>query len=86
MNATKEAQAGDEDDRYGFKALMRKAINEQSEKYRAELAAGPTPEHKEEIKAWFAFQRAKERLDKARAKRAEKEGPLADLPRPGLMN
>lgn len=75
-----------EEDPYGFRALIRNAINEQSELYKKELAAGPTPEHKEEIKAWFAFQRAKERLDKARAKREEKEGPLAKLSHPSLPN
>jgi hypothetical protein len=71
--------------KYGFRALVRKLLSEQAEKFKAELTAGATAEREEEIRAWFAFQEMRERFQKARAIRKERD-PLVDLPRPGLLN
>lgn len=72
-------------DPYGFKKLISDALNEQAEEFKAELSLGCSAEREEEIRAWFAPQEMRERLQKARAIREGKD-PLVDLPRPGLLN
>jgi hypothetical protein len=74
------------DDPYGFKALIRRFESEQSERYKAELEAGASAEREEEIQAWFSLQEVRERHLKARFKREGKEGPLAKLTRPSVLN
>jgi hypothetical protein len=73
-------------DPYGFRALIRAFDSEQSEKYKAELAAGVDAEREEEIRAWFSLQQARARLRETRLRREEREGPLAKLARPHFVN
>jgi hypothetical protein len=73
-------------DPYGFRALIESADNEQLQKYKAELEAGVDAGREEEIRDWFALVEIRRRRRKARIKREERQGRLANLPRPDLLN
>jgi hypothetical protein len=66
-------------DPYGFRALIRAFDSEQSEKYKAQIAAGVDAEREEEIRAWFSLQQARARLRETRLRSAS----LTDAVGPG---
>jgi hypothetical protein len=76
-------------DPYGFRKIIRDAIDEEAERHKAELAAGVDAEREEEIKAWFLAQEARKRAEELCDKREEREAKhrsLSELPRPRFMN